>query len=151
MPVEAHEPPVTSKTKAEKAQSYLSITSTTIGIIGAVGTAFVYLASTYFTGQVEINPDKPVQEMMVKVTDSKGHQSTYYTRYVSLMPGDYHLEFGIPDKKPTKHADAHVKVWERTIIPYTVPEELAFKEEPETKKKWWQFWKRGNNAESATK
>lgn len=138
-------PKPVEKTKVEKAQSYLGLASTTIGIVGAIGTAFVWLATTYYTGQLEIHPDKLVDGMMVKVTDSKGQQSTFYTRYVNLMPGDYHIEFGVPDKQPTRHADAHVNLWQRTIVPYTVPEELAHHDEQpaETpKKKWWQFWKR---------
>lgn len=133
------------KTKVERAQSYLGLASTGIGIIGAVGTAFVWLATTYYTGQLEIHPDKAVDAIMVKVTDTKGYQSTYYSRYVSLMPGDYHIEFGVPDKQPTRHTDAHVNVWQRTVIPYAVPNELAQHEEQSTetpKRKWWQFWKR---------
>ncbi len=139
------------KTKVEKAQNYLGVVSTSIGVVGALGTAFVWLATTYFTGELAISPDKPVEEMMVKVIDSRGHQQIYYTRYVSLMPGDYHIEYGVADKKPTVHADAHVNVWQRTIIPYVVPEELAKKEEAPTNKKWWQFWRKGNGPEAGAK
>lgn len=138
-------------TKVAKAQSYLGLVSTSIGVVGALGTAFVWLATTYFTGELAISPDKPVEEMMVKVIDSRGYQQTYYTRYVSLMPGDYHIEYGVADKKPTMHADAHVNVWQRTIIPYVVPEELAKKEQPAEKKRWWQFWRKDNGSEAGAK
>jgi hypothetical protein len=142
---ETAQPP--QKTKVEKAQSYLALASTSIGIIGAVGTVFVWLTASFFTGDLQINPDKPVPSMMVKVVDSKGQQAVYYNKCVALMPGDYHLEFGIPDKQPTVHADAHVNLWKKTEIAYAVPATLV--EAPpdpnadgSAKRKWWQFWKR---------
>lgn len=130
------------KIKVEKAQTYLGLTSTAIGIVGAVGTCFVWLVGNFCTGTLEIQPDKPVEAVMVKVVDKKGQQQTYYSRWISLMPGDYHIEFGVPDKKPTKHTDAHINFWQSTVIPYAVPDELASLPQPEPKKRWWQFWRR---------
>lgn len=133
------------KTKVEKAQSYMTFASTTLGVIGAVGTGFVWLTANFFTGDLQINPDRDVPSLMVKVVDSKGHQSIYFSKYIALMPGDYHLEFGIPDKQPTVHTDVHVNLWKKTEIPYAVPDKLidAEEQQPDEKstKKWWQFWK----------
>lgn len=140
-PTQIQQTPAIQKTKIEKAHSYLGLVSTTLGIVGAVGTAFCWIATTFFEGQVEIRPDKPVEAVLVKVMDNKGQQSIYYNRFVSLLPGDYHLEFGVPDKKPTKHADVHVELWKQSVIPFVVPPELVQPEKIE-KKKWWQFWKR---------
>jgi hypothetical protein len=140
------QPLAPQKTKVEKAQSYVGLASTSLGVIGAVGTAFVWLITTFCVGDVQINPDKPVPTMMLKVIDSKGQQSTCYSNTVSLMPGKYHLEFGVPDKQPTEHADVNVSLWKKTEIAYTVPAEFiqppTTQEDEKSKKKWWQFWKR---------
>jgi hypothetical protein len=135
------------KTKVEKAQSYMALASTSLGVLGVVGTAIVWLTTTFVTGDVQINPDKPVPVLVVKVFDAKGQQSVYYNKCVSLMPGDYHLEFGIPDKQPTVHTDVHVALWKKVEIPYAVPATLVDETSDQppddtAKKKWWQFWKR---------
>jgi hypothetical protein len=139
-------PAAPQKTKVEKAQSWLALVSTGLGIAGALGTGFVWVATTFFTGEVTVQPDKELPSFVMKVVDKKGQQSTYYNRTVTLMPGDYHLEFGVPDKKPMQHADAHVNLFKTTLIPYAVPAEFTADDQPkqdeESKKKWWQFWKR---------
>jgi hypothetical protein len=145
------------KTKAEKAQSYLTMASTTIGIVGALGTAFVWLATTFFDGHILIVPDKDVPAVQVKVTDMKGHQNGYFQKAVYLLPGDYHVEVGVPDKQPKMHADVHVNLWQETKLPWTVPPQLVAAsqdttatdsgEEPK-KKKWWQFWKHSQHDKS---
>lgn len=142
------------KSKTERTQSYLTMASTTIGILGAVGTAFVWAATTFFDGHILIVPDKEVPAVHVKVTDTKGHQNAYFQKAVYLVPGDYHVEVGVPDKQPTTHADVHVNLWQETKVAWTVPPQLvtppegttaAGSEDESKKKKWWQFWKRSND------
>lgn len=135
------------KTKVEKAQSYLTMLSTTIGVVGAVGTAFVWLATTFFDGHILIVPDQDVPAVVVKVSDVKGHRSEYFQKAVYLVPGDYHVEIGVPDKQPTSHADVHVNLWQETKVSWTVPPQLVSPDSAEErkKKKWWQFWKHSND------
>jgi hypothetical protein len=145
---ETSTPPV--KTKTEKAQSYLTIASTTIGVVGAVGTAFVWLATTFFDGHILIVPDKEIAAVCVKVSDLKGKRSEYFQKAVYLLPGDYHVEVGVPDKQPTMHTDVHVNLWQETKVSWSVPPELVTPEDraaakEEKKKKWWQFWKHSND------
>jgi hypothetical protein len=140
------------KTKVEKAQSYLTVISTTIGIIGAVGAGFAWVATTFFLGDVQIRPDKPVQTVCVKITDKHGQTAFYYGKDVQLMPGNYHLEIGLPDKAPTQHADVNVQLWKIAVIPWAVPADAAAAtaittdETNDTSspdhKRWWQFWKK---------
>lgn len=135
--------PPAQKGKAERLQTYLGVTSTTLGILGALGTAFVWLASSVYVGEVSINTDKPVDSLMVKVVDKKGQSLTYYGTHVSLMPGTYHLEIGVPDINETKHTDATVELWKQTAISYAVPSGAESKQaRPEGRKHWWQFWKK---------
>lgn len=131
------------KGKAEKLHTYLGMTSTTLGILGAVGTGFVFLASNFYVGDLEITTDKPVDSLQVKVVDKKGQAMTYYGTHVSLMPGSYHLEIGVPDLPDKKHMDATVELWKKTPISYTVPDGAESKEPAtEERKRWWQFWKK---------
>ena len=43
------------------------MTSTGLGVLGAAGTVFVWLVGSFYTGQVIINTDRPVESMVVKV------------------------------------------------------------------------------------
>lgn len=146
-------PPAPAKTKVEKAQSYLALISTCIGICGAVGTGFVWLATSFFLGDVQIAPSKPVDAVCVKVIDKRGQAATYYAKDVQLMPGKYHLEISVPDIQTVQHADVDVKLWKISTIPYTVPEKTAANaateetseqsaQADEPHKRWWQFWKK---------
>lgn len=148
------------KTKVEKWQSLLGIVSTAIGIIGAVGTGFVWIAANLCVGDVEIKPTPVIEQVVVKVIDKKGQQATYFTKHVSLMPGDYHLEVGVPDQKATKHVDVSVQMWKSSVVPYAVPAEFVPAAEPgaenasavETedaksgKKRWWQIWRKKDSS-----
>lgn len=140
------------KTKVEKAQSYLGLVSTGLGVLGVVGTGIVWVTTTFMDGEVQINPDKTISALEVKVTDTQGHQKIYYGRNLWLFPGKYHLEFGVPDKQPTTHADATVSLWKKTEVPYVVPASLVEPEQPtednKSKKKWWQFWKHSSDKPS---
>jgi hypothetical protein len=143
-----------AKTKVEKAQSYLALISTGLGVLGAVGTGFVWLLTTFFLGNVHVEPDKPVDTVFVKVIDKKGQSSTYYGKDLQLMPGRYHLEVGVPDRQPTTHADVDVHLWKQVTIPLAVPEATGGAGQSATstaadqsaaesgKKRWWQFWKK---------
>lgn len=152
------------KTKVEKAQSYLSLVGTGIGIAGAVGTGLVWLITTFFLGDVQILPDKNADSVCVKVIDKRGQASLYFSKDVQLMPGKYHLEIGLPDQKPSKFADVDVKLWNITQIPWAVPAQgqTAVSSDDHASvqpqqaalnasdsgdgqhKRWWQFWKRGD-------
>ena len=151
------------KTKVEKAQSYLTVVSTTIGIVGAVGTGFVWLATTFFLGDVQIRPDKPVDNVVIKVTDKHGQTAMYYGKDVQLLPGKYHIEIGLPDKPATQHADINVQLWKIATIPWAVPADAAIDGASDAptgatidssinttadndaaveRKHWWQFWRK---------
>lgn len=152
------------KPKVERVQSYLTVLSTSIGIIGAVGTGFVWVAANLFVGDLEIKPDKQVDAIVVKAVDKKGQQGVYYSNHVQLMPGVYHLEIGVPDKQPTRHVDVNVQLWKHTVIPYSVPAALAAagassdtssggtaqsdaadastSGDATQHRRWWQFWRK---------
>ncbi|HEY9791137.1 MAG TPA: hypothetical protein V6D22_12095 [Candidatus Obscuribacterales bacterium] len=139
------------KTKVEKAQSYLTVASTTIGIIGAVGAGFAWAATTFFLGDVQIRPDKPVDSLCVKITDKRGQTAFYYGKDVQLMPGKYHLQIGLADKELTQHADVDVRLWKIAVIPFSVPAAGAAAMAADATntdivpqhKRWWQFWRKG--------
>ncbi len=139
---------IKEKTRVDRVHSYLGIVSTTIGICGAVGTGFVWLAANFYTGDVIIRPDKQVNMLAVKVFDARGQQATYYTNQIQLMPGRYHLEVS-PDNGLSQHCDAVVKFRETTLLPVAViagakadgqpsTDSLAGKTKP---RRWWQFWR----------
>ena len=141
------EKPVTTekpaKTQVEKVHNYMVLASTTIGVLGALGTGFVWLAANFCVGDIEIRPDKPVESIVTKVTDKHGQQSFFFGNHVQVMPGTYHLEVGVPDKT-LKQVDATVEMWKSQAIPVIVPVALskAPEEQPPDKKHWWQFWKK---------
>jgi hypothetical protein len=132
------------KTAVEKWHGYLALISTLIGIAGALFGLLAWAAMNFLLGDVEIKPDKPVESIMVKVVDKRGQAATYYGRRIQLMPGNYHLAIGLPDKPPTKHADVTVQLWHAVAIPYTVPEAGTASDTAEgnVRKHWWQFWKK---------
>ena len=140
-------PPVTAspapKTGAEKAQSWLTVASTAAGVIGAIGTGAVWLIANFYTGTVEVQPDQPVESVMIKVYDTKGKESTFHSKSLQLMPGSYHLEVVMPDGH-SKHFDTAVKFGETTALPMNVSAATKQTEpEPTKKRRWFQFWKKG--------
>jgi hypothetical protein len=155
------------KTKVEKAHSYLALASTGIGVLGALGTGFVWVSTTFFLGDVHINPDKPIDALTIKVIDKRGQASSYFGKDVQLMPGKYRLEISRADGSGPQLADVNVQLWKVATIPYAVPSTEMKPVEPGSdngsafsddaadrsaeamraaapdKKHWWQFWKKG--------
>jgi len=132
------------KTKVERASSYLGLVSTTVGVLGAVGTVFVWLTANFYVGDIEVQPDQRVQSVVVKVYDQKGQEASFHTPRFQLMPGSYHLEI-TPNGGATHHADAVVRFHEKTIVDVQVKggeEQAEDKDERVPRKKhWWQFWR----------
>lgn len=143
--------PKPEKTKVDKVHSYLVLASTALGVLGALGTGFVWLAANFCVGDVEIRTDRPVESLVTKVTDKHGQQSTFFGNHVQVMPGTYHLEIGVPDKV-LKHADANVQMWKSQAITVSVPVEFSkpVEEQPPDKKHWWQFWKKNKPGSETT-
>jgi hypothetical protein len=155
------------KTKVERAHSYLALASTGIGVLGALGTGFVWVSTTFFLGDVHINPDKPIDALTIKVIDKRGQSSSYFGKDVQLMPGKYRLEISRADGSGPQMADVNVQLWKVATIPYSVPttemkpaeagmdsgtgmsDDMSVGISAESmrrlddKKHWWQFWKKG--------
>jgi hypothetical protein len=109
------------KTKVEQAHSYLALVSTAIGVLGALGTGFVWVSTTFFLGDVHINPDKPIDALTIKVFDKRGQASNYLGKDVQLMPGKYRVEISRADGSGPQTADVNVQLWKVATIPYAVP------------------------------
>jgi hypothetical protein len=129
--------PGTSKTKVEKVNSYLSTVSTTLAILGGVGTLGVWLAANFYTGLVEVRPQGPAEFVEVRVFDQKGESTTFHTRRFPLMPGEYHLEIKTSEKAPF-HADTTVQFTKTSVV--EVPAHPVL--DNESKRRWWQIWKK---------
>jgi hypothetical protein len=156
----------TGKTKVEKAHSYLTLIYTTTAVLGAIGTAFVWLTTTFFLGDVQIIPNHPVEGVTVKVIDKRGQAATYFGKDVQLLPGHYHIEVGLADSKNVQHADVNVQLWKITSVPFNVPAtgsgggdgdsgagandgtggagsgQSTSDDSSSSRKHWWQFWKK---------
>jgi hypothetical protein len=130
------------KTAVEKTQSLLTIVSTAIGILGAIGTGCVWLASTFYVGHLELKSEKEVPGMAVKVYTKEGHESVFHTKWIDLMPGKYHIEV-IGPKGISQHEDVSVEFNKTHTLNVALPVEAKAAEEPTPKKKkrWFQFWK----------
>jgi len=138
--------PVTSHNlpgKTDKAGRYLTMVSTSLGIVGALGTMFVWLAANYFTGDVVIKTNRPVESLTIKVYDKKGQEAVYHTPVFQLMPGTYHLEIK-PDGGRTIHHDTQVQFNNKTEITVSVldgNDEPSESRSDSDKHHWWQFWR----------
>lgn len=135
-----------AKAGLEKTQSYLTLTSTLIGVLGGLGTIFVWLAANFYVGEIEIIPERPVEAVVTKIFNKEGHESTFHTRSIKLMPGEYHLEVGIAEADArSQHYDVVVAFGQKNTINLAVPPSLAKKEfsTEKVRKRWWQFWKKG--------
>jgi hypothetical protein len=132
------------KTKVEHLQSYMGLASASIGVVGALGTVGVWVASNFYTGDVVIRPDKNVESIIVKVFDRKGQQATFYSRQFQLMPGQYHFEITMPQNE-THSADATIRFGKSAVIPVAVaggnPASLQANDTTGDKHHWWQIWR----------
>jgi hypothetical protein len=143
--------------KVERTHRVIHTLSMTFGIVGAVGTAAVWLAANFLVGEVEISPDKVVSAVLVKVYDSKGQEATYHLNRFQLMPGNYHLEVTAGDGA-AQHADITVEFAKKCTVPITVvssagsaapgpaadADDTAVNDRSEQphKRHWWQFWRK---------
>ena len=133
------------KTRVERMQSYLTLTSTGLGVLGAAGTVLVWLVSSFYTGEVIINTDRPVESMVVKVFDQKGQQSTFYSKQFPLMPGRYHIEVDLPHNE-VHGTEASIRFGKTVTIPVAVTGQPSAPEQntsiaPE-RRRWWQVWRK---------
>lgn len=138
------------KSGVEKTQSLLTIVSTAIGILGAIGTGCVWLASTFYVGHLELKSGKEVPGMAVKVYTKEGHESVFHTKWIDLMPGKYHIEV-IGPKGLSQHEDISVEFNKTHTLNVALPVEpqAAAEPAPKKKKRWFQFWKSDKEVDSA--
>jgi hypothetical protein len=118
-----------------------NILLTSLPLLGALGTGFVWLAMTFYVGTVDIRPDKAFKSIDVCTYDSKGTEFHFRSPRFQLMPGDYVLLVSY-DQMPGHLYGAHVNFRETTTVAVTqaIDSEKA-KIKAEKQKKWWQFWR----------
>lgn len=131
------------KAAPEKVQSYMTMISTALGIVGAIGTGFVWCYVNFYTGELDFKPSNPVDMLTIKVSDTKGHQSIYYTKQVHLMPGTYHVEVEVPNR-PAQHFDTTVEFHKTNAIAVEVPASTTAAKAEKKGHRWWLFWRRGD-------
>lgn len=119
-------PPDAPNTNAAKAggkgrfKETITTISTALPIIGAVGTAGVWLAANFYTGEVEITPDRPFNSLEVRVSDKKGQETVFHTPSFQLMPGQYHLEVTV-DSQHKQHFDVKTSFHKHQKLAVHVP------------------------------
>ncbi len=116
------------KSKVEKTQSLLSLVSTTIGLIGVAGSVFAFATATFYTGSVEVKPDRDVPGVVVKVYTKEGHESVFHAKHIDLMPGSYHLEISAPDSKVV-HYETKVRFHKTSTVPISLTPAQESKQE----------------------
>ncbi len=128
---------------ATRTKDILTILVTGLPIVGALGTFFVWTATNFYVGDVEVQTSRPFSAITVKVFDSKGSEATFHTPKFQLMPGNYHLVINT-DNNGIQHADTNVAFHAKTKVQVELPSDLekveAQVETPKTKR-FWQFWK----------
>ncbi|MBY0359315.1 MAG: hypothetical protein K2W82_15040 [Candidatus Obscuribacterales bacterium] len=129
-----------AKPKIERVHSYLTVASTAIGICGALGSLFVWLAANFYVGNIELKPEEQLDSLVVKVYNREGHESTYHSKSFQLMPGKYHLEVLLPENK-SRHFDTEVIFQKTTEIPFSVSGDNSEPGYKRNKRSWWQFWR----------
>jgi hypothetical protein len=110
--------------KTGRLKDLLSVASTALPIAGALGTLAVWLAATFYVGEIQVTPDRPFNTLEVRVSDKKGQESVFHTPHFQLMPGQYHLEVTV-DSQFKHHADIKAAFHKHTDIPVHVPEAVA--------------------------
>ncbi len=141
------------KSKSAKTKETISFLSTLVPLIGVLGTAFVWAAANYYVGTVDIKPDGDYQDISVQVFDPKGVEQDFHTPHFLLQPGKYHIAINV-DKKGVHHVDTEVKLGATANIkiedPKT-PAESNGESSNESRKHWWQIWKKSSpESNSAT-
>lgn len=129
---------IESPSRVETTQKYLGLVYTSLGIAGAIGTIFVWLAANFYVGDVEIRDNGNVDSLTVRVFDRRGQEYTYHGRKFQLMPGDYHFEVTVPEG-PAQKFDASVRFNELTVLSVAAGS-TGQKSGPS--RRWWQFWRR---------
>lgn len=147
--------------RVAKTKDTLSLATTALPIVGAVGTFFVWAAANFYVGDVEIQANRAYNDLTVKVYDAKGQEATFHSPKFQLMPGSYHIVMNADESK-AQHADAKVAFQQKAKINLNLPEEEkqstdsesdrkkasdAKADDDETKsktKRWWQFWRSKN-------
>jgi hypothetical protein len=132
--------PAPAKTRVEKVNTYLSTISTTMAILGFLGTVLVYLAANFYTGLVEIRPQGKPDFVAVRVYNQEGEAMTFHSRRFPLMPGDYHLEIKTSEREPF-HADTTVKFTQTAVVDVPVDADAATSDNA-SRRRWWQIWKK---------
>jgi hypothetical protein len=110
----------TANKKPGKFKDTLSLASTALPIAGAVGTVGVWLAATFYVGEIQVTPDRPYNTLEVRVSDKKGQESVFHTPHFQLMPGRYHLEVTV-DSQFKHHEDITAAFHKNTNIAMHVP------------------------------
>lgn len=110
-------------------------------IVGAVGTIFVLLTANLFVGDVEVLIPQVIRTFTVNVYNEKGQNSTFHTPHFQLMPGQYHLEI-VMDEKKIHRADVQVAFHQKTTVNVDLPHSDGIASTVKTKRHWWQFWRK---------
>jgi hypothetical protein len=133
-----------------KAKDYVGFMVAALPLIGAVGTIFVWIFSSFYVGNVELTTSKPYRTIFVEVFNEKGSESEFHSPRFQLMPGDYVLRVSMDKKMPTQ-IGAVVRFHEKTTIPLEEPTAATFEIDSGSddqanvqrpKKRWWQFWRK---------
>lgn len=129
---------------ATRVKDTLSVLTTALPIIGAVGTLFVWMTANFYVGDVNIKVPSAYNNLSVKVYDPRGQEGTYHSPNFKLMPNTYHLVITVDENKP-QHADTTVTFGNVSVVEVAPPAQNDSPEastEPGKKKRWWQIWRK---------
>jgi hypothetical protein len=136
--------------RVEKADTYLGVASKVLTIIAALSTVSVWLYTTYYVGTLDVKPNKPFQELTLKLYDERGIESVYHTGHLKLLPGRYQILATTDDNQPSR-LEATVNFNRTTVVPYVVAEAVETEaglsspdksSDEKSNRRWWQIWKR---------
>lgn len=139
------------KSKAAKTKETIAFLSTAVPLLGVLGTAFVWGAANFYVGTVDIKPVAQYQDIVVQVFDQKGSEQEFHTPHFLLQPGKYHMAVSL-DKKGAHHLDTEVKLGATSNIKIDEPVPAAngsSESSKESRKHWWQIWKKSNPDQSS--